>query len=66
MSGIILSFHNGNSYDEIFTKVQQRSKDGTAVLVYSSAASIVGTILNALNGNLGKSNDTIKQLVKNI
>jgi len=31
---VIVSFADSNSYDDLFTKVEQKSDEGTKVLVY--------------------------------
>lgn len=49
--GIILSFHSGTSYDELFTRHTQKSKDGAVVLTYMADSSAERFIVEALNGN---------------
>lgn len=49
--GIILSFHSGNSYDQLFTQHTQKSKDGAIVLTYMADSSSEPFIVEALNGN---------------
>ncbi len=49
--GIILSFHSGHSYDELFTQHTQKSKDGAVVLTYMADSSSERFIVEALNGN---------------
>ena len=36
ITGIIVTFQSGGSYDDLFRKIQQKSKKGTQVLVYSA------------------------------
>lgn len=39
VAGIILSFKNGYSYDDLFSTVEQKSKDGSVVLTFVANAS---------------------------
>lgn len=38
VAGIILSFKNGNSYDDLFSTVEQKSKEGSVVLTFVANA----------------------------
>lgn len=47
---VIVSFVSNNSYDSLFTTVQQKSQEGTKVLVYSCSAGAIKPILSAMKG----------------
>lgn len=46
---VIISFHEGGSYDELFTSVQQKAEEGTQVLVYSCSSYASQYILEAFH-----------------
>lgn len=48
VSGVILSIRSGTSYDNLFSKVEQKSKNDTVVLVYSATSDILANITRAL------------------
>ena len=41
---VIISFENGQSYDHLFTSVEQQTEEGTQVLVYAAESNSVGAI----------------------
>ena len=45
---VIISFCNGASYDELFTTVEQKSLEGTQVLVYACGAGAVTEIYDGM------------------
>ena len=54
---MIVTFVGGCTYDPLFTQVQQKSKEGTKVLVFSCDTSFALSILEALKdleGGLAK------------
>lgn len=55
-AAIIISIHSGQTYDGLFTTVQQKSQEGTKTLVYSAGANSVGKLIEGFEG---KSKDEI-------
>lgn len=51
VAGIIISFRDGHSYDNLFSSVKQKSKEGSVVLTYLAARESTKYILEALGGN---------------
>lgn len=51
VAGIIISIHHGYSYDELFSKVKQESKDGSVVLTYLTTSDSEKALLEGLNEN---------------
>jgi hypothetical protein len=49
-AAIIISIHNGSTYDGLFTTVQQKSQEGTKTLVYSASANAVGKLIEGFEG----------------
>jgi hypothetical protein len=45
IAAIIVTFCNGQSYDQLFTSVEQKTMEGTQVLVYSCKAQSIQFIL---------------------
>ena len=48
---VIISFAAGSTYDELFTTVEQKSMEGTKVLVYSAGAGYIEKIIQAFSGD---------------
>jgi len=44
---VIVSFCNGCTYDNLFTTMEQKTLEGTQVLVYSCDANYLPTVLKA-------------------
>ena len=60
MVALIVTFVSGCTYDPLFTQVQQKSKEGTRVLVYSCDSTFSSCILSSLKdleGGLAKLED---------
>ena len=49
---VIVSFVSSNSYDHLFTSVEQQAEEGTQVLVYSVSSNSVKMILEAFEGKV--------------
>jgi hypothetical protein len=47
---IIVTFCSCMSYDQLFTQVQQKTLEGTQVLVYSCSSDSIHILANALEG----------------
>lgn len=47
---IIVSFCNGGSYDDLFTTVEQKSLEGTQVLVYAVPSHAIQEIYDGIKG----------------
>jgi hypothetical protein len=62
---VIISFVAHSSYDELFRKVEQKSEEGTTVLVYSCQSSYLPEMLKMVEKKEGKT-ETEKQLMKYI
>ena len=64
MVAVIVSFVAGSTYDELFTTVEQKSQEGTKVLVYSCGASYIPKMIEAFEGK--PEDDTAKELVEHV
>lgn len=66
MVAVIVSFINGCSYDQLFTSVEQKSQEGTRVLVYSCTSPFVATMLKGFKAPETIENELLKDLVKHV
>lgn len=48
---VIVTFHTGGSYDHLFTSVEQKSLEGTRVLVYEASSHYINNLVKAFEGN---------------
>ena len=61
---VIVSFVCNSTYDELFTSVEQKSDEGTKVLVYSCSSRYLPNLIKMLEGAPNNEND--RELLKNI
>ena len=61
---VIVSFVCNSTYDELFTSVEQKSDEGTKVLVYSCSSRYLPNLIKMLEGAPTNEND--RDLLKNI
>lgn len=61
---MIVSFVNGSSYDHLFTSVEQKSEEGTKVLVYACSSAYLPKLLLMFEEKA--ENDIEKELFKHI
>lgn len=61
---VIVSFVGGGSYDELFTTVEQKSLEGTRVLVYSCGTGYIEKMIAAFEGK--PADDTAKDLMEHV
>lgn len=61
---MIVSFVCNSTYDNLFTSVEQKSDEGTKVLVYSCSSSYLPNLIKMFEGAPTNEND--KELLKNI
>lgn len=54
MVAVIVTFCNCSSYDNLFTSVQQKSQEGTKVLVYSCSSDSFDLIFKEFKGEDSK------------
>jgi hypothetical protein len=54
----------GGSYDHLFSSVEQKSLEGTRVLVYQASCHYIGSLIKAYEGN--PQDDTAKQMMNYI
>jgi hypothetical protein len=64
MVAVIVTFCNCNSYDNLFSTVQQKTIEGTKVEVYSCSAFYIDDLIEAFKGN--PKDDTAIRLMKSI
>ena len=64
IAAIIVSFCSGASYDDLFRTVEQKSMEGTQVLVYGCSANAVQDIYDGLREQ--DCSDIVKELIKNM
>jgi hypothetical protein len=52
---LIVTFCNNASYDQLFTQVQQKTLEGTQVLVYACSSESIEVLTKAFNGEPSES-----------
>lgn len=66
VAGIIISIHHGYSYDELFSKVKQESKDGSVVLTYLTTSDSEKALLEGLNENYTNVDKQLREIIGEI
>lgn len=64
VAAVIVTFYNGESYDHLFRSVEQKSLEGTQVLVYAGEARSVKDIYDGMREQ--PTTDKVKELLENI
>ena len=63
---MIVSFVGGASYDHLFTSVEQKSQEGTKVVVYSCSTSYAIKILEGFKNPASVEKEELKDLLTNM
>jgi hypothetical protein len=64
IAAIIVSFSSGSSYDDLFSSVEQKTMEGSQVLVYACSATAVTKIFDAMREK--PSTDDAQDLLRNM
>ncbi len=61
---VIVTLNGGGSYDHLFATVEQKSQEGTKVLVYEASTSYIEKLIQAYEGN--PADDVAKEMMVHI